>query len=116
MEVRESLLLIVRNGTDELVCRAANQEELNVWTKAVGKAIKCNLQKRAQAMETTRVAGGEVRYDDDDVLTFQSWSLASAVLSQTTLPALKCVCVFLRSAVCLRDGRKEAIASLFLRR
>lgn len=54
VEVRQGLLLVVRNGTEELVCRAAEEGDLTFWEDAIKKAVKDNTRKRAAMMDKAR--------------------------------------------------------------
>lgn len=59
VEPHSGLLLVIRNGSGELVVKAENKEELQRWTDALGWTIAENGKRRAKIMED-RAARGEV--------------------------------------------------------
>lgn len=60
METRPGLLLVIRNGSGELVGKAETEEDLQRWMDAVSAATAENGRRRAKIMEE-RTARGEVR-------------------------------------------------------
>lgn len=60
VEVRRSLLLVIRNGSDEMVCKADKEEDVGRFLSAINGAIGENKRKRQDIMEA-RAARGEVR-------------------------------------------------------
>lgn len=61
MEARPGLLVVTRNGSDEMVCKADTESDVTLWVDAISAAIKENARKREMVMEA-RAARGEVIY------------------------------------------------------
>lgn len=59
VEVRQGLLLVVRNGSNELVMRANEAEDLSFWADRISDAVRENGKRRIRMMEA-RAANGEV--------------------------------------------------------
>lgn len=59
VEVRQGLLLVVRNGSNELVMRANEAEDLSFWADRISDAVRESGKRRIRMMEA-RAANGEV--------------------------------------------------------
>lgn len=59
VEARPGLLVVIRNGSDEMVCKADTEADVALWVDAITAAIKENARRREAAMEA-RAARGEV--------------------------------------------------------
>ena len=59
VEPHSDLILVIRNGSGELVVKAENKAELQRWEEALGSAVAENSKRRAKIMED-RAARGEV--------------------------------------------------------
>lgn len=59
MEARPGLLVVIRNGSDEMVLKADTEADISRWVDAIAAAIKENARKREMVMEA-RATRGEV--------------------------------------------------------
>lgn len=51
--------MVIRNGSDEMVCKADTESDVTLWVDAITAAIKENARRREMVMEA-RAARGEV--------------------------------------------------------